>query len=204
MVCNNKLTMSQKAFSKMLILIVVGVIAIGGVFAYKYSYQPSKQITLSPQNQIANWKTYQNEEYGFEIKYPDSWYEKHYYPSDVVELQNIDGKLYISTGGPCSDCIAAEGVRIAISLKDNPQRVSLKDYLDWCYEDPTTCSCDHIIVSGINAVKITRLVDFGAGWPNIYIPKEDKLLVISYAKTAGTEDYLATLNQMLSTFRFLE
>ncbi len=139
-------------------------------------------------DETATWKTYRNEEYGFEVKYPNGWYEKHYYPGDLVELQNVKD----------------EGVRISIMIKDNPQKLSLNDFLSWCYRDKSTCSLEDITVAGVDAAEIIQSVDFGAGWPCIYIPKEDKIFAISYAKTSSAGDYLPIFNQILSTFKFLD
>lgn len=91
--------MSQKGFSSVaIILIVVGVLLAGGVTWYwqnkisEQSSQPSitkqlmteqtkqqpaaEQQSIAEQqlsDEIANWKTYRNEEYGFEVKYPQEW-----------------------------------------------------------------------------------------------------------------------------------
>jgi len=70
-----------------IILIIIGVLAIGGGVWYlgtQTSTQPvaAPQPTLSPTpsvsptpfhvDETANWKTYRNDTYGFELKYPES------------------------------------------------------------------------------------------------------------------------------------
>ena len=83
--------MNQKAFAPIIIiLIVVAVLAMGGGGVY-YKIQKDnaeKQKAEQPQSQqktestlevsgskdkIADWKTYKNDEYGFEMKYPNNW-----------------------------------------------------------------------------------------------------------------------------------
>lgn len=74
--------MSQKGFAPILIIFVtVAIIGlIGGVF---FLSKQSSQSTLPPKNmpssttfspdQTADWKTYENNEFKFSIKYPDHW-----------------------------------------------------------------------------------------------------------------------------------
>lgn len=59
---------NQKEF--FLILIICGFfVIIGGIW-----YWQSQKIEISlTRNETANWKTYRNEQYGFEIKYPITW-----------------------------------------------------------------------------------------------------------------------------------
>ena len=69
--------MNQKGISSIvIILIIVGVLVIGGLFWY---YQKTLQIIsqpvpqVTPTDETANWQTYQNDEYGFELNYPKDW-----------------------------------------------------------------------------------------------------------------------------------
>jgi len=50
-----------------LIIVLVAVIA-GGILAWQYFGIPEKKETG---NETADWKTYRNEDYGYEIKYPE-------------------------------------------------------------------------------------------------------------------------------------
>jgi len=54
------------------IIIGFAVVIFGGVFAYQYFIAKNQPVIQPPQllNQTANWKTYTNDQYGFEIKYP--------------------------------------------------------------------------------------------------------------------------------------
>lgn len=64
------------------ILIVITFLVAGGVLSYaKYVFEEIASLSQFPEIEIrkkikdetAKWKTYRNEEYGFEIKYPKGW-----------------------------------------------------------------------------------------------------------------------------------
>lgn len=60
-----------------IITVIVAILGITGFAAYKY-FAPKQQInttaSLTPiPDEIANWKTLKDDEYGFEMRYPDSW-----------------------------------------------------------------------------------------------------------------------------------
>ena len=74
-----------------IIIVAVAVIAVGGIFLYlqKFSVHIATQSVAGGQTPVTNaqsnpnvqnsntktadWKTYKNDEYGFEIKYPYDW-----------------------------------------------------------------------------------------------------------------------------------
>lgn len=55
------------------VIIIIGIIAIGGILAYQYYWQPKEPNTPGTKDETADWKTYKNEEHGFEFKYPSTW-----------------------------------------------------------------------------------------------------------------------------------
>ena len=71
--------MNLQAFSKNIstslgIIIIVSIVLLaGGVLAYQYWWAPKLETFSTPPptpDETADWKTYRNEEFGFEIKYP--------------------------------------------------------------------------------------------------------------------------------------
>jgi len=76
------------------IIVAVAVVLFGGVFAYQYfakqnfeTVQPVAQNqtqteTQTATDETADWKTYINDEYGFEFKYPAGFFDKFYGPSE--------------------------------------------------------------------------------------------------------------------------
>ena len=57
----------QQAFSKIWILIILIALIAGGILAWQYLRVPEEK---TPKDETATWKTYLNDEYGFEVKYP--------------------------------------------------------------------------------------------------------------------------------------
>jgi|SRR3989344_787409 len=57
-----------------LVIVVIILVGIGGYFIFvNKSGQTLQQPTPISQDETANWKTYSNSQYGFEIKYPPGW-----------------------------------------------------------------------------------------------------------------------------------
>lgn len=57
-----------------IIAIVAILIGVAGWAGYNYSQKNKEQIEETPkqEDETANWKTYRNDQYGFEIKYPEN------------------------------------------------------------------------------------------------------------------------------------
>lgn len=100
--------MKNKGFTSIaIILIVVGILAVaGGV----YWWQNDSINKLIFGEQSNGWKTYRNEEYGFEVKYPsDSLIKKPESKIDRLTLETPDSKfkeihmIYKDGAGPGKD-----------------------------------------------------------------------------------------------------
>lgn len=63
----------MKNSQKILIVILIVIIAIGGYFTLKTKQQPiAQQILVTSVDDTVNWKTYINTKYGYEFKYPEN------------------------------------------------------------------------------------------------------------------------------------
>ena len=112
------LTQGKTNWKYILILLILAVLVGGGILVWVEKQEvpsielfeikkPEKIVKEEPrpENETANWKTYRNEEYGFEIKYPEDWdwtiikevpnYPIMFGPEDIIakvreSLQNIE------------------------------------------------------------------------------------------------------------------
>ncbi len=59
-----------------IIIVIVGIVLVGGAFVYQQFIVSQWGNVFAPEEQpsrIVGWKTYTNNEYGFEIQYPSMW-----------------------------------------------------------------------------------------------------------------------------------
>jgi hypothetical protein len=92
------LTKGKTNWKYILIVAILALIVGGGILGYlRYFKREISSLSKFPkikksekpkiEEEIANWKTYRNEEYGFEIKYPPDWkveIVKNYFKETVV------------------------------------------------------------------------------------------------------------------------
>lgn len=198
-------TMNNQAFSKIWIIVVLVVFLVGGIFAWQYLKEPAEEIIVE---ETADWKIYKNEEYGFEMTYPEEWVA-------MAPTKNLEGD----------------------SCKNNPQNEQItifaRDILDQCgflvhsippgnadvtiwvfdqvFEDIGTIlepPTENIAIDGELAVMYR--FSFQQARPNvnatrIYFNHRERgyLIFLKNQNEEGTS-YDPLYDQILSTFRFLE
>jgi len=147
-----------------------------------------------------NWKVYRNDKYGFEIKYPED------YELSTENYTRV-GPAIISPQWR---------IKIIFEIYDNPSSLSLSE---WVRNYNPSIKWHNILVNGVESLRSPRMacedcedwqdlkipeefLDIAGKW-EILIYKKDKIVKILFAgERVGAED--STLDNMLSTFRFLE
>ena len=169
------------------ILIVVVLIVAGGVgyYIYKTSQEQKEQVV----DETADWKVYRNEEYGYEIKYPQDWKTK-------------ERSLMSDSGHRDFVWIQSNGDEFSVDIWD----FSFYSY-DQLTEpppggiDPDTINKKEVIIDGQPATELSYVAvgDGGLGAREIkkvFIQKNQLLYIISYDSKRG--------EQILSTFKFIK
>jgi len=79
---SDKLKDQRTNWKYILIVVILASIVGGGILGYQWrlakevsltKFPEIKKLEITIEDKIADWSTYRNEEYGFEIKYPNDW-----------------------------------------------------------------------------------------------------------------------------------
>jgi len=201
-------------FLGIIIIAVVALVLFGSVFAFEYFVKPPAQ---TQNTESDSWKTYKNDQYGFEIKYPAFMEAREGYcdticaPKDEIGFIG-NGKEYMKI-----DMVAAQ-VKFG-NAGETTGSVSLKDFTNgfWMATKESKDSSIPAILGKIN--------DTSIGNKKAYTFSSEKMIVLPFRASAlesktnflyfDTNDkskgilYYEEKNsdiadQMLSTFKFIK
>ncbi len=193
---------SQSGFSAIVLAVIIVLAVVGGgLIAWKQGWIPKFS------GETADWKTYRNEEYGFEIKYPPNLSAK----TDTNNVVSIgDGKN--------------ESLYSLVILK-KPINVTPLQYVEEIKLEgerenyaPTIRSYKSIVVNGISGAEAELVGGMGVPFRNVYFLVKGKLLNITYAlgdydyvlnyyfdgNQMKVNEYLENGNILVSTFKFID
>jgi hypothetical protein len=157
-------------------------------------------------DETADWETYRNEEYGFELRYQTGWTVKAKDPSYWCyeqEKAEYDCLVAIEFFPPST----LEHSWVNLIIYGNPNEYSttawLNEYMSRALTDPQIVSLDQQIkIGGEYGVRTTSVNGCEA---NItYVSKEKNLFSLRTCFGVGQEETEDVFNQILSTFRFLD
>ena len=129
---------------------------------------------------LRNWKTYRNERYGFEVKYPREWL----YTEDVPAGGDGPGDFFLNFNN-------------VVTLSVSPG--SLEDIFGYVDEETI------VQVNGIKMSRIPQSSDFG-GWQGDYtlrFQKDDLVYAFSEGFSSGIGDK-PKIEALYSTFKFFD
>jgi hypothetical protein len=176
-------------------IIVLGLITWGGYELFKPAPSKLPGAGEIEQDQFKNWKTYRNEEYGFEVKYPKEWQSNDYSLSKVTSGE----RHYVQFvgDGQMSDF----SVGIWDSTVKNSQIIS-NEFAGLNFKEENNVS--------IANKSATELIYYGPsqilGGMHTYRLYIVRVGEYAYALYGGLcmDEQTSKCNQILSTFKFIE
>jgi hypothetical protein len=204
----------NRAFSKILISVILVVLAGGGIFVWQYFGTPEEAI----EDKTVDWKTYSNEEYGFEFKYPKPWILNESialavdHPAqkrNFVQIRVTNGinEPQDESMSPCQPGYAS--LVYQVGKWREPSFEEFREFVDFLIENPErglppTVKPELIqtTVGGRNAFKIEDI--YNNCKRGFYYVEQGSDRYTTISLIAEKNDDKLIIDQMLSTFRFLE
>jgi hypothetical protein len=167
--------------------------------------------TTSKADETADWKTYSNSQFGFEVKYPSNW------TINFDKPQQSSDSFYLMLASPETKKIARDeagenpmydlNIQTYKSLKDfnggeDGKIKNLLDSLNQMKKDETIVSLRETSVNGLKAYEVNQN---GMGSPyTLYIEsKSGKIYELWFNKEQERKYFSAIENQILSTFKII-
>jgi hypothetical protein len=199
------------------ILIIAGIL-IWQLWSGGETPSPTLSPTLTPPiDETANWQTYTNQEFGYEVKYPDFYYMEftHIYDENSGETTPTNGAYFRNEEfkeNPAAGCC------FNVYIKPNLLNKNLED---WFADDSTEAefgSDEHTesgkfyynlkeaqlektIVDGQEALKFYQIGGYPSDAMYLLVKKDTYIVEISYFLCAQE---LNTFEQILSNFKFID
>ena len=197
-------------FKNWFILIAIVLVAVGGYFLWQQVQRPppkadqprAEETQQQMQSELAGWKTYRNEEVGFEVKYPRV---------ERFEIKKQGADIYLLKTGaqwPVNPASLQGVCKVSVFGFENKSRVSLDEWYKEIVRESGGSSDISQTKTSINNFE-TLLVKGGEITlvDSAYISKPDQSVVASLNMICGDDFRIEgekVFNQILSTFKFIK
>ncbi len=188
---NNKLLLAKII---LILIILFSFSTVFGVITYLNSTKNSPQIIIHPSPNsdidISDWKTYRNEKYGYEIKYPNDWDIN---SADLSSIQYLDSKYKDFYESPFTNPLSID------TIEENNKNIEgwisgkAEDRVGFPYQ-----KLEEITVAETKTFLLSDPITIGNDIETVFILKNNNAYKIS--APIGESD--KQFKKILSTFEF--
>ena len=173
-------------------IIAIGLIAWGSYFLFKPVLPKLPEAGEIREDEFKDWKTYRNEAYGYEIKFPKEWFWKYF---GEIDERNLDA---LELGSKTVAKLGDGDISVSVELLLLKESFSPKD-IETEFELPNFQS-KVTTINNKKAIEYTAKVgDKNIKGVAILFNTEDKRV---YKIVVRTEENFSLFDQILSTFKF--
>jgi len=210
--------MNSKIFPKIGMIVTLALLIGGGILVWQYLKIP-RQVGLPEEgvleevvkDEIVDWETYRNEEYGFAMRYPENWYV---YPvtflgENKVAFSNL-------SKGQIEDMVEKAESEQEFSELENIYsleiRIVEKSLEDWLRDQERLLeqfridfAKEQVAVGENEGYKISAITEEGKeAFSKVLSQGKNTYLIESMHPERCRFEECEIFNQMLSTFRFID